>query len=88
MGRNYVVDKLSKAPAGERTSARMSLARADAHRVFVPFFAFAKIGRVLGLNTLGTMFFSKRGAPRKWGSVVSDGPQTHNKGAHACLIET
>ena len=27
---------------------------------FVPFFAFAEIGRVLGAQKLGAMFFSKR----------------------------
>jgi len=27
---------------------------------FIPFFAFAELGRVLGIDRLGTMFFSKR----------------------------
>ena len=30
---------------------------------FVPFFAFAELGRVLGMNKLATLFFSKPDAP-------------------------
>ncbi|HUK09401.1 MAG TPA: hypothetical protein VLX09_16110 [Stellaceae bacterium] len=48
------------APAlrGDPTTARLLILIV----AFVPFFAFAEIGRVLGAHKLAAMFFSKREA--------------------------